>query len=401
LAEAHRRGVVHRDIKSTNLWVLPRGQVKIVDFGLAKSMREDPAASEDSPTEGLTLTGMTVGTVHYMSPEQALGREVDPRSDIFSFGVVLYETATGKQPFGGRTNVETFDQILHADPPPPSTLNPELPFELDRIVLKALRKDPEERYQTAADLVVDLRAVRRALESGQHPVSGSVPAASGPHRAATPSAGVPVASSAVGAAATTFLGDATPSGGVAAKRQSTLGSVVLVVSAMLAVVSLTLGIVALAHKKRAAATATVQASGRPAVAVVPFENGTGEARYNWYAENTADLLRVVVAQLGNLDVISKQRLYDVLREVRGKTGDAGTLDPSVATEVARRSNARLMIRGEALLVGGSVILTAEVVDVASGRLLGAEKVTGVDEENMLEKVDELGRLLGERLKAIS
>jgi eukaryotic-like serine/threonine-protein kinase len=385
LAEAHRRGVVHRDVKSANIWVTPRGQVKLMDFGLAKSIRQAPAASEDAATQELTLTGMTVGTIHYMSPEQALGREVDPRSDIFSLGVVLYETATGRLPFVGVSPVETFDRILHHDPPPPSTANPDLSGEFDRIVMKSLRKDPEERYQTAADLVVDLKALRRSLDSGQHPTSGAMAAASG----AFPSAGsggfAAAGSGAMAAAA------------APARRHSTLGSVVLVVSAMLAVVSLTLGAVTLMGKKKEA-HAVAPASSRPALAVMMFENRTGETKYNWYGENTADLLRVVLSQLGKVDVISKQRMVDVAREMNAKS-DA--LDPSLATEVARRSGASWLVHGDALLVAGAVVLTAEIVDVTTGRVIGAERVTGVNEENMLDKVDELGRLLGERLKVIA
>ena len=167
LAEAHRHGIVHRDIKSANLLITSRGQVKLVDFGLAKLMQE--SSPEADATRGLTGAGVTLGTTQYVSPEQALGRDVDPRSDIFSFGVVMYEAATGALPFPGRSAAETYDQILNHDPPPPSHASPELPAEFDRIVLKALRKDPGERYQTAADLVVDLKALRREYESGSRP----------------------------------------------------------------------------------------------------------------------------------------------------------------------------------------------------------------------------------------
>jgi TolB-like protein len=181
-----------------------------------------------------------------------------------------------------------------------------------------------------------------------------------------------------------------------AARHSTLGSVALVVTAMVAVVSITLGGVAWMGRKHAPA-AVAATSAKPALAIMTFENATGDSRLNWYGENTSELLRVVLAQLDNVSVISKQRLFDVLREMKVE-GDAS--DPRVATEVAKKSGAAYVIRGNALMVGGSVVLTAEVVNVADGTVIGAERVTGVDEENMLDKVDELGRLLSERLKVI-
>jgi TolB-like protein len=186
--------------------------------------------------------------------------------------------------------------------------------------------------------------------------------------------------------------------GIRAARHSTVGSVALIVSAMLVVVSLTLGGVALLGKKPEAKPAAA-ATARPAIAVMMFENRTGEPRYNWYADNTGDLLRVVLAQLGQMDVISKQRLMDVLGEMK-VAGDPPVIDSRISTDVARKSGATLMVRGEALRLAGSVILTAEMVDVGTGRVMGAERVTGVNEENMLDKVDELGRLLSRRLEVV-
>src|SRR5580658_3997366 len=180
LAEAHRRHVVHRDIKPANFWVTPRGLVKIMDFGLAKQIGPARGISSNDLTADFTDPGVTVGTTHYMSPEQARGREVDQRSDIFSFGVVLYEVAARKLPFTGASTVDVLDQILHGDPTPLSQLRSDVPADYERAVIKCLRKNPEERYQTAADLVVDLKELRRNMDRG--PVAMATP--SGPMPAA-------------------------------------------------------------------------------------------------------------------------------------------------------------------------------------------------------------------------
>ena len=340
LAAAHKKEIIHRDIKSENLMLTKEGQVKIMDFGLAKV----------KGATKLTKAGSTLGTTAYMSPEQASGEEVDQRSDIFSFGVVLYELLAGQLPFKGEHQAAVIYSILNEEPQPLARYNNQVSPKLEEIVSKALAKDEEERYQHIDDLQADLRRERKNLEYAR---SGQVPVHAAP-----------------------------------AVSQKKWVKFLIPASALLAV--LVLFLILKPFKFEVGPEQKAVAS-ENSLAVLYFENLADPEDKDHTGEMLTNLLITALSQGTGLEVVSRERLYDIQQQL-GQT-DTRKLSPTLASQIAQRAGVKTMLLGSVLQTQPQLAVTTRLIEVSSGRIVNSQRVTGFATDQMFTLVDSLAVLV--------